>query len=162
MTFQLTRFIHPDDYSSASCALTAHFHPYHTHNAWRLFSATLAVSNSKQVSSLTPSVRWCNALRCPDFPHLHSLSKVKPRQSSLQNFRFNFFLLDLFGDILMGCNLQIFCCTSLFFLAITKAIPKKNASSKIKFGGVSLHQLPPNKSNKKSPPQITKIKASFT
>lgn len=41
------------------------FSPLPPPERWRLFSVTRSVSPLRE----SPSVRWCGALRCPDFPH---------------------------------------------------------------------------------------------
>jgi hypothetical protein len=65
LAFQHTRFIPAACYQTASCALTARFHPYRA-CAWRLFSVTLSVGALLR----RPPVRWRAALCCPDFPHV--------------------------------------------------------------------------------------------
>ena len=69
MAFQSTRFIRLVGCPISPCALTARFPPYRaaTKTTRRLFSATLSVSRR----SVTPFVKWCGALHCPDFPHFY-------------------------------------------------------------------------------------------
>jgi len=46
MAFQPARFIHPEDHSSGSCALTTRFHPYLNKNAAAvIFCDTLCIPN---------------------------------------------------------------------------------------------------------------------
>ena len=56
------------DYSRHACALTARFHPYHAGQRDGLVSVTLSVPRPDGYRVRIPSVRWCGALRCPDFP----------------------------------------------------------------------------------------------
>ena len=89
VTFQPTRFIPPACCQTGPCALTAHFHPYPdaASGPGRLFSATLSVFPSGRNQKKIPSVRWCSALRCPDFPH----SRDKPG-TAIEQFAVLFFL----------------------------------------------------------------------
>ena len=63
LAFQPARFTHAPCCHGESCALTAHFHPYRVAAAV-IFCGTCCAPGEPE----TPPVRWCGALRCPDFP----------------------------------------------------------------------------------------------
>lgn len=81
VAFQPTRFIRLPNCSGTPCALTARFHPYPDESG-RLFSATLSVSRR----SGNPPVRWCGALRCPDFPPRHESRSDGVARSARQSY----------------------------------------------------------------------------
>jgi len=76
MAFQSTRFIRNSGYPKLPCALTAHFHPYHSLRSGGYFLQHFLYSGKTG----SPFVKWCGALHCPDFPHFRNgPAKTKPR-----------------------------------------------------------------------------------
>ena len=65
LTFQPTRFIRVPHYYGKPCALTARFHPYPDSVGTVIFCDPFCLSPFGEI----PLVKWCGALRCPDFPH---------------------------------------------------------------------------------------------